>query len=482
MERKLLLTAEIILDALKRCSYDAFWVVDSEGYSVIRSDSYSQITGIDTSQLNGVHYTQFKKQGLLTNMVVEKAFKTLQPTTMMLNYPNSDKKALLATCTPVFDENNRLICLVGNVRDMTDLNILKTKLAHMQLTTHQLHFELDELHRKYSASKEYVFESKEMRALVLTASRLSKVDSTVLITGESGVGKGIYAKLIHDGSKGDEPRPFVKISCGAIPESLLESELFGYKPGAFTGADKNGKPGIFEFAQNGTVFLDEVGELPLSLQVKLLNVLQDREFYRLGGTKPIQMNARVIAATNRNLEVEVEQGRFREDLFYRLNVINVEIPPLRDRKDDIVPMAITFLNNLKKKYNREASFSQQVLDVMEEYDWPGNVRQLANAVERMLILTPDDLITVDMLPEKLRRPTAETAVLKSPLPLGEYLKRAEQQCIVDALFRNKTLGDAAKELEIDYSTLTRKVKKFNIPHRNQLSYVHKEQNDASQHH
>jgi len=476
MERKPPLTAEIVLDALKKCSYDAFWVVDSEGYSVIRSDSYAQITGIDTSQLNGVHYTHFKKQGLLTNMVVEKTLKTLQTTTMILNYPNSDSEALV-TCSPVLDENNQLICLVGNVRDMTELNVLKAKLERMQLITHQLHFELDKLHRKYVASKEYVFESKKMRALVLTASQLSKVDSTILVTGESGVGKGIYAKMIHDGATGKNTRPFVKIACGAMPESLIESELFGYNAGAFTGADRKGKPGIFEFAQNGTVFLDEVGELPLSLQVKLLNVLQDREFYRLGGTKPINMNARIIAATNRNLEFEVEQGRFREDLFYRLNVISIEIPPIRDRKEDIVPMAITFLNNLNQKYCRNATFSQEILEFMEEYNWPGNVRQLANVVERMLILSQNDLITVDMLPEKLRRSMPNTSVSKadeSPLSLFEALRRAERKCILDALYRNKTLGDTAKELEIDYSTLTRKMKKLNIPHRNQLSYVHKE--------
>ena len=478
MERTPSFSAEVMLDALKRCSFDAFWIVDSEGYSVIRSDSYAHITGIDTSNLTGIHYTQFKKQGLLTNMVVEKTLKTLQTTTMMLNYPKD--KETLVTCTPVFDENNELVCLVGNVRDMTELNILKAKLARMQLITSQLHHELDELHRKYGASKEYVFESAKMRTLVRTAHQLSKVDSTVMLAGETGVGKGIYAKLIHESNTETKERPFVKISCGAIPDTLLESELFGYSAGAFTGADKRGKPGIFELAQNGTVFLDEVGELPLLLQVKLLNVLQDREFYRLGGTKPIQMEARIIAATNRNLEQEVEQGNFREDLYYRLNVINVEIPPLRDRKDDIVPMAITFLNNLKQKYNREATFSQEVLDILEEYDWPGNVRQLASTVERMFILAQADVISIDMLPVKIRSSVDDGSPPqpdKSALPLAEFLRRAEQQYILDTLVRNKTLGDAAKELEIDYSTLTRKMKKLHIPHRNQLKYVHKDIQD-----
>ena len=469
MEKKSSLTAATILDALKKCSYDAFWVVDSDGYSVVRSDSYAHITGVDTSQLNKTHYTYFKEKGILTEMVVEKTFKTLKPTTMMLNYPLTDKETLV-TCSPVFDENARLICLVGNVRDMTELNRVKAELDHMQLITHHLHRELDELHRKYSASKEYVFESAKMRALVRTAFQLSKVESTVLVTGETGVGKGIFAKMIHNGPSGNNARPFVKISCGAIPDSLLESELFGYNTGAFTGANKTGKPGIFELAQDGTVLLDEVGELPLQLQVKLLNVLQDREFYRLGGTKPIRMDARVIAATNRDLETEVEQGRFREDLYYRLNVISVEVPPLRERKDDIVPLAITFLNNLKQKYNRNMTFSQEILDALEAYDWPGNVRQLASVVERMFILSQNDLITVEMLPVHLKPPTPDASVPKEgdlPLPLGEFLRRAEKKHISDALSRNKTLGDAAKELKIDYSTLTRKMNKLQIRQRNE---------------
>jgi transcriptional regulator with PAS, ATPase and Fis domain len=296
------------------------------------------------------------------------------------------------------------------------------------------------------------------------AAQVAKVDSTVLVTGESGVGKEVIANAIHRLSHRSEG-PLIKINCGAIPETLLESELFGYEPGAFTGARKQGKPGMFELAEKGTLFLDEVGDISLNLQVKLLRVLQDHTVMRVGGLKPIPVDARIIAATNKNLRDLVAAGSFREDLFYRLNVVSIEIPPLRCRKEDIPLLALHFLEKISKRYEFNKRFSPGIIDAFLAYSWPGNIRELENVIERMLVMTEEEEIGSRHLPVYIRNhlvPDDAKMVLSENVPFHKAIEQAEKQLLEQALKKSGSTRKIASALKVNQSTIVRKMKKHKI--------------------
>ena len=231
-----------------------------------------------------------------------------------------------------------------------------------------------------------------MHNVMTLTKRLASVNTTVLITGESGVGKGLIAKQLHEEGNRCEG-PFVTVNCGAIPDNLIESELFGYAPGAFTGSRSDGKKGLFEVAQSGTIFLDEISELPLNMQVKLLRVIQEREITPVGGVKPIPIDVRIVSATNRDLQDLVRQDKFREDLYYRLNVVPITVPPLRDRPEDILPLIQSNLHKYNENLREHKVLSSEALTVLLKYPWPGNVRELQNIIERLIITTNDDVIS-----------------------------------------------------------------------------------------
>ncbi len=285
----------------------------------------------------------------------------------------------------------------------------------------------------------------------------------VLISGESGTGKELFAQAIHHAGP-RRAHPFVRINCAAIPKDLLESELFGYEKGAFTGADPNGKPGKFELARQGTVFLDEVGDLPLDMQPKLLRVIEDKEFERIGGTKIIQSDFRIIAATNQNLERMLVQNRFRKDLFYRLNVIPLQIPPLRERKNDIIPTA----RHLLKQMVGEANLKEKIIDreaekALKNYGWQGNVRELSNVLERTMSTLEADIIQLQHLPFYVYR-SHQKSPGTHPSPLKEVQTRTEKEIILSALREtNNNKARAAKMLGIHRTLLYKKMKKNNIP-------------------
>lgn len=468
------LTDAQLLELIRHFSYDCCVVHDEAGIITFVSDSYQRITGHDPAQIIGEPISVLRERAIVEPSAGVQVLESKVPTTMMLDYKNG--KDVIVTCIPVFDREEKLLAVVGNIRDITELNSLKERLAQSEYSSRRTTALLEEIKLHSLSSHGFIFNSPEMQQLFTLATRIAKVDSTVLITGESGVGKDVYAQLIQGMAQelAGRPVPYMKISCGAIPENLLESELFGYEYGAFTGAKKSGKPGIFELAEDGIVFLDEIGELPLTLQVKLLTVLQDRSFTRLGGVKPVKMQARIIAATNRDLEQAVAAGEFREDLYYRLNVIPVCIPPLRQRQEDVSALITSFLERFNNKYNMQRSLEPKALRLLERYSWPGNVRELANVVERIVVLSPSDLITAEMLPEAILR--ADTQGLEEAvdrnLPLGEFLEKMERFRIARAVEKEQTLRSAAEELGIDLSTLTRKLQKYNIPRRNQRKFVH----------
>ncbi|RLA87514.1 MAG: sigma-54-dependent Fis family transcriptional regulator [Deltaproteobacteria bacterium] len=310
-----------------------------------------------------------------------------------------------------------------------------------------------------------VGQSEAMRELFDFIEKVSRTDSTVLITGESGTGKELVARAIHYKSP-RRSKPLVAVNCAALPEELLESELFGHVRGAFTGAVRDRK-GRFELADRGTIFLDEVSEMSSALQVKLLRVLQEREFERVGDTRTVRVDIRVIAATNQDLEELVKQGRFREDLYYRLNVIPIHIPPLRERKSDIPLLLLHFLKAFNAlRGGRVEGFSPEAMNLLMEYDWPGNVRELENLVERLVVLKGEGIVRPEDLPEKIRKGElipSQRGEEKGTLNLSRAVSEFEKQLIIDALRKaNGVKSEAARLLGIKRTTLLEKMKRQKI--------------------
>ena len=327
-----------------------------------------------------------------------------------------------------------------------------------------------ELQKKYRFNN-IVGTSKAMGKVFDLIEKVADTDGTVLISGASGTGKELIASAIHyNSSRGD--KPMVVINCGAIPEELLESELFGHEKGAFTGAYKN-RTGRFEMANGGTFFLDEIGEMSPSLQVKLLRVLQEQKFEKVGGTKTIHVDVRIIAATNKNLTISINKGKFREDLYYRLNVIPIKVPPLKQRKSDIPLLIDYFMKKFRsEKQNLIKEFSNEALEDMMGFDWPGNVRELENVIKRLTILCDNEIVQVDDLPEHIQRKTRslkpdEEDVLDKDLNLNEAVKDYEKRLILEALEKsNWVKTKAAKLLNINRTTLVEKIKKQNLDEKN----------------
>lgn len=370
-----------------------------------------------------------------------------------------DGRELIVTITPIKNDCNQILRCIFNLKDMTEINRLRDEAARN-------YQELRALRALQFTDGEIVIESPQMIKVFNQVKRVATVDSTVLLTGESGVGKEVIAKQLHINSSRSNG-PFIQINCGAIPDNLLESELFGYEKGAFTGADKKGKVGMLEVANNGTLLLDEIGEMPLNLQVKLLRALQEQEIYRIGGRKPIKLNVRIIAATNKNLEEMVRENKFREDLYYRLNVVPIKIPPLRERREDILPLAIYFLKKTNEKYKRNCKLSQEICHLLERYSWPGNVRELNNIIERLVIMSEDNLITPNYLPENFGyQPSSnqnpEIFEVDEIVPLQKAREDLEASLIKKALEKYGSLRPASKALGISHPTLLRKARQYHI--------------------
>lgn len=376
-------------------------------------------------------------------------------------HENQKGQKVWSVATPVLYED-RVEKVVIISRDITEFNQLKEELEIEKKKSSQYKQELDEMLKHVDRGKTLIYRSKKMGNLVEQIKQISLVDSTVLLFGESGVGKEVFAQTIHSYSKRSK-HPLIRVNCGAIPENLIESEFFGYEKGAFTGADKNGKPGLFELANQGTIFLDELTELPLNLQVKLLRVLQEREVMRIGGVKSIKIDVRVIAATNRDVKKLVEEGKFREDLYYRMNVIPVTIPPLRERAEDINCLSINFLERFNAAYERNKVLNREALDVLECYDWPGNVRELHNVVERLVVTTSDDSITGEDVMHVLYGESKDRkfkAIINSIVPLKDAIEEVETQLIKSAVQKYGTAAKAAKVLGISPATISRRINKL----------------------
>jgi transcriptional regulator with PAS, ATPase and Fis domain len=387
----------------------------------------------------------------------------------MLKMTGGEKvgQKIMATGIPIWGENEEIRRVVVNVRDITELIYLKELLERTKQLNEIYAAEIEQMRfQQKDQDGDTIARSPKTKRILDMAAQVSKVNSSVLITGESGTGKEVIANTIHRLSHRSSG-PLIKVNCGAIPENLLESELFGYEPGAFTGARRQGKPGMFELAEKGTLFLDEVGDIPLNVQVKLLRALQDHEIIRVGGLKPFPVDVRIVAATNRNIKEMVNNGSFRDDLYYRLNVVAIEIPPLRERKEDIPLLVLSFLKKINKKYQFERRFSSTVVEHFMNYSWPGNIRELENVIEQMLVMTEDEEINIGHLPAAMINRSLSVAghtMVGSNMSLDKAVENLEIQMLQHAMKIHGSTRKAASALKISQSALMRKIKKYRISH------------------
>lgn len=366
--------------------------------------------------------------------------------------------------------------IVTNVRDLTEIYKLKNVVQEKTRALERLRLELAHV-KNAEESQDLIMKDDTALVALLLANRVAPLDTPVLLLGETGVGKEVLAHYIYQHSLRTK-QSFIKVNCGAIPENLIESELFGYEGGAFTGANHNGKIGLFELASKGTLFLDEVGELPKDMQVKLLRALQEQEIMHIGGTKPIHIDTRIIAATNLNLKEMVQKEEFREDLYYRLAIFPISIPPLRSRPKDIEPLAISFLEKLNKKYTFQKTLSDASLQLLHEYTWPGNIRELKNIIERAVIISgshtiePEDLHIYPSPTTSLTFPAPTEKTLLSappmapipeqflPLDLQQHLADIEYTYLTEAYTQYGNVRAAAKSLGMSAATFVRKRKLY----------------------
>jgi PAS domain S-box-containing protein len=445
------------IEAIIESSYDGIYVTDGDANTIRVNSAYEKITGMKASELIGKNMQDLVKQGVFDESVSLKVKEQKKPVTIQQTLKSG--KSILVTGNPIFDKNGKVKMIVTNVRDMTGLVELQQQLEHTKGMTTAYRDILRSLQQSSVRDNDIIMVSEPMLHIQELLDRVCKTNATVLIYGETGVGKDRVAEEIHEKSDRAESGIFVKINCGAIPENLLESELFGYDRGAFTGARKEGKPGLFEVAHKGTLFLDEVESMPMLLQSKLLRVLQNFDITRVGGTKPIKVDVRLICASNQDLKDMISKKLFRADLFYRLNVIPIYIPPLRERRDDIPYLVHFFLNRYNKKHGTKKVISKEAMDHLLTYSWPGNVREVANVIERLVVITHGDYILPNNLPKEIFEKTGKEFI-ENGLTIKEQMDKIEISIIRKAIEKYGSARKAAPHLGMDSTSLTRKLKKY----------------------
>ena len=448
--------------------YDGIYISDGTGKTIFVNNAYSRTTGIKGEDIIGRKVKDISDEnkffkGPVTMDVIEKKAVVNSLGKSLVN-----DKELLITGSPIFDNNGNVKLVVINNRDISDLKDLEFKNAELQLDKQRANEEIEFLRRQQKSNSGMIFESDKMKSVMELVSTIAPTDVTVLITGESGTGKEVIADEIHLKSNRSE-KPFIKVNCAAIPNELLESELFGYEGGAFTDANKSGKIGMFELANQGTILLDEIGDMSLNLQSKLLRVLHNKEIVRIGGNKAIKLDMRVIAATNKDLQEEIEKGKFREDLYYRLNVVPIEVKPLRERKEEIYSLSHEFLNKFNKKYNKGVYIEKDAIHLLKVYNWPGNIRELENLIERLVVVSNDGVIKYNNLTSALEMDDSNYINKFSDLnklTLKEAVQRLEKDIIKNAINEYGSVNKAAAKLGISQPALWKKCKNLNIESNN----------------
>ena len=433
-----------IIDAIQ----DGIYITDAEAVTISVNHAYERITGLNRNILIGRYMGDLVKLGYLSNSASLEVLKRQEVVTLVQTINGSQK--ILVTGSPVFDARKKLICVVTSVRDITEL--LRAKHAQEQLENL---FRSQSQYKISPLSQELII-SRETQKIFDLATNVAKFNSKVLLRGETGTGKSKLARYIHSIS----PRSgyaFLELNCSGIPDNLLEIELFGYVSGAFTGAAAKGKKGLLEIAHQGTLFLDEIGDLPLSMQVKLLKVIEDNRFLPVGATEFKEVDIRIISATHRNLDEMVIDGEFREDLFYRINVVDIELPPLRQRRTEIYPLILQYQKNFNEKYQMDKQFSPEVIESLTLHDWPGNIRQLVNIIERLMVSTTQTEICLHDLPDFLQN---ETQFALHELSLKDKVLVYERELILNALNIHGSTRATAEALGVEQSTLVKKISRF----------------------
>jgi TyrR family helix-turn-helix protein len=436
------------LETIIGASADGMALLDREKRFTYMNSAFADLMGFPVQSILGRAVDELYRNGILVYpSVVEETF--LRKCIVEGQDKICNGKQIYTRSVPVFD-NHKCVEKV----------VLFARAAASSPAEVQSPGETSSGEGKQLPKGRLITRSKKVLSILDTIKRIAPVPIPVLLQGETGVGKGLFAEHIHMLSL--RPGRFVKINCNALPPELVESELFGYEKGAFTGAKKEGKPGLFEMAEGGTIFLDEIGDLPLTSQGKLLNVLDDQYIRKLGGISDIRVNVRVIAATNRDLKLKVESGSFRLDLYHRLNVVPVYVPPLRDRREDIPILVSFYLNKLNTRYNRAKFFSPASLECCRTYGWPGNVRELINVVENMIIVNERECVETFDLPPQVRTHAQKLTLDKGNRPLKEIVANLERDLLRQAVQERKSSRQIASRLGISHTAVLKKMKRYGL--------------------
>jgi len=441
------------------------WIVNGRGVVLKVNPAAERLIGVTEKEVIGKKITDLEARGVIDQALSPHIMRSRKPLTRLLHVLKTDKY-VMASGMPVFDRDGCIVLIAVNELDITLLKNLEGRLEKLRIVAEKYRDELSDLNLQDVKQHGLVAESKEMKQVLHLALKLAHLDvSNILLLGESGTGKGLIAQFIHNNSP-RKGRPFVQINCAALPESLLEAELFGFEKGAFTGAATKGKIGLFEMAQNGTLLLDEIGELPRAVQSKLLKCLDDHEIMHIGGLKPININCTIIAATNRDLKTRVSENKFRPDLYHRLNAFHIQMPPLRSRPEDIVALADFYLAEYNRRYKLKKRFSLKAINNLKHYAFPGNVRELKNILKHAVVLSEADLLDDVVSPGAEADPIPDNvpAVLNrsGPHNLSALLDGFERSLLEKALQRCQTTRKMAAYLGTSQSRIARLMKKHRL--------------------
>ena len=443
-------------------SADGLMICDDKGRILKLNKSAERLNGIKASEIIGRDVKSLVKEGRIDRSATQEVIETKRSVSVVQSTERSGY-TLLVTGTPVFDKTNNLCYVVVNERDISLIENMRMRLEQTRLESEKIRDELTELNLLELQDNTIVAQSDSMKHTLKLALKLSKINaSNILIQGESGTGKGLLTKFIHKNSLRSK-KPFIQINCAALPENLLEAELFGYVKGAFTGANEQGKLGLFELASDGTILLDEIGEVSLKVQAKLLKCLDDHEIMQVGGTTPKKINCSIIAATNRDLEAQTNKKKFRLDLFHRLNTFTLQIPPLRDRPEDILELVRIHLEKCNKQYNRKTHIGYKAFEILKSHEFKGNVRELINIIKQAVVMCDKKLLDnyiINSLQTNSSKPiiSNDTKIYS----LTEKIEAVEKEMLLKAARQCRTTREAALFLGISQPTVVRKFKKYKV--------------------